>query len=83
MDRDSECDEGKMTGKDQYDSVCKQEFKDINSKLDRIIKGLYMDNGGECIQSKINRHDRWIRNVMLVIGGAWAVLIGIIIKWLS
>ena len=30
----------------------------IFEKLDRMDKRLFHDNGGECLQSKVNRHDQ-------------------------
>ncbi len=30
----------------------------IFTKLDKIDQRLFQDNGGECIQSKVNRHDQ-------------------------
>lgn len=72
-----------MKEEDQYKLVCKKEFCEIKAILNDLRNRLFVDNGAECIQSKINRHDRWIRNVMIVLGGVWAVIIGIIIKWLS
>ena len=41
----------------QYDEVCRDEFAGINRKLDTITKKLYEDNGGESIQSRLNRID--------------------------
>ena len=41
----------------QYDDVCRDEFAGINRKLDTITKKLYEDNGGESIQSRLNRID--------------------------
>lgn len=33
----------------------------IEIKLNSIEQRLFHDNGKECLQSKINRHDIWIR----------------------
>ena len=32
----------------------------IFKKLDSIEKGLFKDNGGECLQSKVNRHEQLV-----------------------
>ena len=50
-----------MDEENRYELVCKSEFHSINKKLDTITSKLYVDNGGESQQSKINRHDIWIR----------------------
>ena len=41
----------------QYDEVCRDEFVELNRKLDEIAKQLYYDNGGQCIQSRLNKID--------------------------
>ena len=62
---------------EQYNAICKERFDEIrNSARDdkheilATIKGLsdrlFMDNGNECIQSKLNRHDKWIKGVIAV-----------------
>ena len=48
-----------MSETEQYKEVCKGEFAEINSKLDR----LFMDNGNESFQSKLNRHDLFLKRV--------------------
>jgi len=79
----------------QYDSVCKDRFDSIEtkitesnnaviSKIDCLDKKLFHDNGAECLQSKINRHEldikaqekywKWVFGVITV------VMIGLISK---
>ena len=41
----------------QYEDVCRGEFVELNRKLDEIAKQLYYDNGGQCIQSRLNKID--------------------------
>ena len=48
-----------MSESEQYKTICKGEFAEINSKLDR----LFIDNGRESFQSKLNRHDLFIKKV--------------------
>lgn len=38
------------------------EFLKINEKLDSLCHRLFEDNGVECLQSKINRHELWMQN---------------------
>jgi hypothetical protein len=52
-----------MSESEQYKGVCKGEFAKINSKLDR----LYIDNGGESFQSKLNRHDLFIKKMTRIV----------------
>jgi len=52
-----------MGESEQYKEVCKGEFEKINHKLDR----LYVDNGGESFQSKINRHELFILRITKLI----------------
>ena len=48
-----------MSESEQYKEVCQNEFTKINKKLDR----LFMDNGNESFQSKLNRHDLFIKRM--------------------
>jgi hypothetical protein len=43
---------------EQYDRICKDEFQKINDRLDKI----FIDNGNESFQSKLNRHEQFIRD---------------------
>ncbi len=50
--------------------ICKQQFELLTEGIEAIKEGqtllthrLFQDNGNECIQSKLNRHDGWIRRV--------------------
>lgn len=57
----------------QYENICKAEFNHIKAQLDKVLGKLYIDNGGESFQSKINRHDIWIRRftrVLIAVGVA-------------
>lgn len=56
-------DEGK-----QYETICKGEFAELNTKLDDIHRKLYIDNGAESIQSRLNRYERWIRGMAWLCG---------------
>ena len=49
-----------MDEKERYDEVCKGEFESLNKKIDNLSQRLFIDNGKESIQSKMNRHDIWI-----------------------
>jgi len=52
-----------MGESEQYKDVCKGEFEKINHKLDR----LYVDNGNESFQSKLNRHDLFIKKMTRIV----------------
>ncbi len=52
-----------MDEKDKSQLVCKHHFDildKIETKMDNLTDRLFMDNGGESLQSKLNRHDIWI-----------------------
>ena len=57
-----------------YKTICKDKFKEILTEIKTIQKGLFIDNGEESVQSKLNRHERWFK-----IFGWLAVTIGGII----
>lgn len=62
----------------RYEVVCKREFENINTKLDKMMNQMFVDNGSESWQSRLNRHDRWIKAVMVVIGVIGVSVVGII-----
>lgn len=78
--------------KTQYNQLCKDEFKKLNQKSDKILAKLFIDNGGESFQSRLNRHDIWIKRMTtgliaialvvlpLSINGVWEAIIKIIKK---
>jgi len=75
-----------MDAEEQYEKVCKKEFQDISEKLDKLNDRLFMDNGRECLQSKINRHNDWIKRFGGFLACLWGVVIIVITalvkKWL-
>lgn len=70
-------------GKTIFESHCKSEFEKIGEKLDSLNHKLFIDNGHECIQSRLNRYGAFI-NRLIVIGGAiWAIAMALIVWILS
>ena len=63
----------------QYEKICKDRFDDIIVAVGRIEKRLFYDNGTECLQSKINRHDRWIKWVAFVVASISTGMFGVAI----
>ena len=49
-----------MDEQDRYDEVCKGQFDSLHKKIDSLTRRLFVDNGAESVQSKMNRHDIWI-----------------------
>ncbi len=43
------------------DSESRKEFKSLHEKVDKLVARLFIDNGAESVQSRINRHDIWIK----------------------
>jgi hypothetical protein len=54
-----------MSEEQQYEKICKGEFQSIGEKIDYLTHRLFEDNGGECLQSKINRHEQFINDYNL------------------
>ena len=82
-----------MDAEEQYKKVCQKEFQCIiakldkfDDKLDKFNDRLFMDNGRECLQSKINRHDDWVKRFGGFLVCLWGVVIIVITalvkKWL-
>ena len=64
----------------QYDDICREQFDKIISQLDNIEKRLFIDNGKECIQSKINRHDGFLKVIGWTLGVIFIAVAGVIVK---
>lgn len=59
----------------------------LNGRFDSLEAVIYKDNGGECMQSRVNRHDRLLKalvGVLATIGGTILTILGFAIKdkWL-
>jgi hypothetical protein len=64
-----------MAEDDRYETVCKHEFASLHKKVDSLLTRLYIDNGTESLQSKMNRMDIWIsRATKIGIAAGLAVL---------
>jgi len=61
----------------QYAKYCKDKFTDVILKLDSLNNRLFVDNGTECLQSKINRHDKLLTTMTWALGIAYVTLLSI------
>ena len=68
-----------MDEQEQYDKICKNEFATIKETLECFNHKLFVDNGSESLQSKINRHNNWIRTQATVQKWLLALVLGTII----
>lgn len=50
-----------MDERDRYEDVCKGQFESLHKKIEGLSNRLFIDNGAESLQSKMNRHDIWIK----------------------
>ena len=48
---------------DQYSTICKDRFDEIVQKLDKLNDKLFIDNGGDSLQTQINKNKNWIKSV--------------------
>ena len=60
---------------EQYDRVCKDEFKNINIKLDVLHNKLFIDNGSISIQTRLDRNERLWKVTMWIVTIVCAALI--------
>lgn len=44
---------------EQYDNICKDEFKKIQDALHSLEKRLFIDNGTKSIQTRLNEYGAW------------------------
>ncbi len=76
-----------MTEKKQYEQVCKDRFDEIIEEIRDLKNRLFIDNSNECLQSKVNRHNRWIKAVagfLTIVGcGLFGVICWVLKIWLS
>ena len=70
-----------MSDQDQYDNVCKPEFEEIKAMLNKIHNRLFIDNGTECIQSKLNFHGRVIKIMAWGLGVMCVAIIGALVRY--
>ena len=61
--------------RNQYEDFCKEQFEHLKTKMDRLTQRLYIDNGSESLQSKMNRIERWI-SLATRIGIAISITVG-------
>lgn len=64
----------------QYKKICKARFDDIEGKLDRIYDQLFEDNGGKCLQSRVNENTSKIKIVWALIMAVMIATIGVLVK---
>ncbi len=65
----------------------KERLDEIAETLQRIEKRLFYDNGGECLQSKVNRHDSFLKLITKLIAPlyllALALLFRMVYLWIT
>lgn len=49
-----------MDEHNRYDEICKDQFQSLHKAVKNLSDRLFIDNGAESLQSKMNRHDIWI-----------------------
>lgn len=47
---------------------CTEQHGETNRKLDLIYRGLFIDNGNPCHQTRLDRHDRILTAMIWVVG---------------
>ena len=65
---------------------CGKRFDTIDEKLDEISRRLFMDNGSQCLQSKVNENTQNIKRILGVFGFIGTIIlavIGWILHWIS
>lgn len=72
-----------MPESEQYKDVCKERLNQIDGKLDKLYDKLFEDNGGDCLQTKVNINSRMIKlvtGIFATIGAALLALVGYFVK---
>ncbi len=62
------------------DSDFKFELAEIKKGINKIFDKLFIDNGGESFQSRINRHDIWIKRMTAVLVAIGLAVLGLSIN---
>jgi len=65
-----------------YKAFCRDRFEEILTEIRELRDRLFVDNGGESIQSRLNRHEKYIKiwNWFLVIMGG-AIILGMVSRF--
>ncbi len=66
----------------QYKEVCEPQFKRILKGIAEINHRLFLDNGNECLQSKVNRHNVWLRILTGICSTVGIAIVGLLI-WIA
>ena len=75
-----------MPDQEQYDRICKCRFDTIERKIDALddrLDRIFIDNGGESLQSKVNANSKLLKlvtGVFALIGSAIISILVWIIK---
>jgi prephenate dehydrogenase len=54
-----------------YENFCKKRFDELKKWFEKLEARLFEDNGDECLQSKVNRHDHSLALLSKVV---WCVV---------
>ena len=57
-----------MNHEEYYEKICKPAFDEILLEIRDLKKRLFIDNGMDSVQSRLNKHDRVIKIWCWVIG---------------
>lgn len=57
-----------MDHEEYYQKICKPAFEEILTEIRDLKSRLFIDNGIESVQSRLNKHDRTIKIWCWVIG---------------
>ena len=73
-----------MEAEEQFDKVCKGQFKQLHSKLDESLENdaeltdrLFIDNGDKSLQSKVNDNTKTNKIIIAI-----ASILGTAVVWL-
>ncbi len=82
-----------MAEDEMYALVCKDRFDKLHEDVRLILtkqdfaeqrfQEWYKDNGGESPQSRLNRHDGWIKRTNKIIWTIGIAVLGIITGWIK
>jgi hypothetical protein len=69
-----------MDDEELYDKFCKNQFKSIKGMIGAMHNRLFVDNGRESLQSRINRIDAWVSKITKFTAAVGVVVLGLTIE---
>lgn len=69
-----------MNDKEQYENVCKREFAEIKTSLDKFYVAIFEGNGEPGLKAQVQMHQRFIRGLIWFGGVVISALVWLVVE---